>query len=247
MILTRDSCQTMRAQGGEVPNLGAAGANYNLLIGRTGSATSGEQYNFANIIKTVKAPSFQAAPAIANKAPDPSDTTPVVFYATSGDSVDISNEGFTGSITAPPSSPAWSVDKTTKAHNDGTTRNVHIVQLAAPSPLSTEYRSYTTFEDAAVLMRLSPGAMHTWTGGQTPVIYGAPAKGTLHVQPTSDARVYTTPITGTGEVAVEAASYLVLYTPPPNEFGARNSGYRHQPEANRIGLCPCMIRHCDFN
>ena len=203
------------------PNLGSAGSDYDLMLGKMAKPAGGEIFglSFATggvtqiaILPPTAVPSSDSTSWSTPKAQDTS--APIVVTAEAGETVTINQNGVSTTYTAP--NPFTS---TTSFVESGVT--IHVVPLIAPVARAL---SVTGLEDFTKTFRLY--STHS-TGLETEVVIVAPPKGALH----EVAHCSITSLNGTETslnavgAVLDATGLCALYTGLTNSYGVDTFTY----------------------
>ena len=207
-----------------VPNLGTAGNDYDLMLGKlpkpTGSEIFGLSYNdgsgtIINFIAPKAVPQSDSTAWAVPKAQD--STAPLVVTAAPGETISISGSGVSTTYTAPNPFTA-----TASFVSSGVT--VHVVPVEAPVPPFGTFLSATGLEDASMHVRL--WGSHGTGLDLEAVIVAAPTKGTLHQV------AHCTSTDSEGQLAdgsvTDATGLCVMYTPEADAYGEPYDSFSFQ-------------------
>ena len=203
---------------GEIANLGTAGADYDLVLGKlpkpAGSEVFGLRYDNANTIVDLSSPTVTAStdPSAWSPRSKPYDTSaPLVLWTTAGSTISGNAYSIAYSYSAP--SPFTTTQVVATTDTSGAAATLHVLQQVAPS-VSTTTTTRTGLEDASISYQLhgsSPLGLE-----MTAVVSRLPAKGSLFEVPTGDSTVRDSPITAVGQVVLSrrpAAAPVARYAP----------------------------------
>ena len=204
---------------GEIPNLGYAGSDFDLVFGQLDATATGRFFLATDDTEQqLGSPSVVATSPIVHKAAEP-DSTPRVAYAAPGATVDLAavlGMAVGQSYTAPALFNVTAVLSDVPVAEGGFA-TVHIVPLVAPEPLDSRWHARSTTEDQPLSIQLVSGPRRAWNEDTLRVIARPPMRGTLYQQENKEDRDLTRPLTAG---AIVESSWNVLYVPETDAFGA---------------------------